>query len=103
MPGRGVANKSRRCVTLISETNALLFTPMLAEVAGSSLEPTHISSPLRTSLRRTQVVRGKATQIDLERRRVTVALGGHADNNSAEPRQELPYDYLILALGAVSN
>src|ERR671919_400749 len=66
--------------TLVSETNALLFTPMLAEVAGSSLEPTHISSPLRTSLRRTQVVRGKATQIDLERRRVTVALGGHAEN-----------------------
>ena len=89
--------------TLVSETNALLFTPMLAEVAGSSLEPTHISSPLRTSLRRTQVVRGKVTRIDLERRRVMVALGGHADNNSAEPPQELRYDHLILALGAVSN
>jgi NADH dehydrogenase len=89
--------------TLVSETNALLFTPMLAEVAGSSLEPTHISSPLRTSLRRTQVVRGKATQIDLERRRVTVALGEQVDNNSAKPPQELPYDHLILALGAVSN
>ena len=38
-------------ITLVSETNALLFTPMLAEVAGSSLEPSHISSPLRTSLR----------------------------------------------------
>src|SRR5262249_10552980 len=37
-------------VTLVSDSNALLFTPMLAEVAGSSLEPTHISSPLRTSL-----------------------------------------------------
>jgi len=89
--------------TLVSETNALLFTPMLAEVAGSSLEPTHISSPLRTSLRRTQVVRGKATQIDLDRRRVTVALGGHAENDSEDPPQELPYDHLILALGAVSN
>ena len=31
---------------------------MLAEVAAGSLEPTHISSPLRTSLRRTEVVRG---------------------------------------------
>src|SRR5260370_684876 len=29
-------------LTLINETNALLFTPMLAEVAGSSLEPSHI-------------------------------------------------------------
>jgi NADH dehydrogenase len=75
--------------TLVSETNALLFTPMLAEVAGSSVEPTHISSPLRTSLRRTQVVRGKATQIDLERRRVTVALGRHTDDNGADSAQEL--------------
>ena len=32
-------------MTLISETNALLFTPMLAEVAGSTLEPSHISTP----------------------------------------------------------
>ena len=88
--------------TLVSETNALLFTPMLAEVAGSSLEPTHISSPLRTSLRRTQVVRGKATQIDLERRRVTVAVG-RQENNGADSPQEVPYDHLILALGAVSN
>jgi len=32
---------------LVSDTNALLFTPMLAEVAGSSLEATHITSPLR--------------------------------------------------------
>jgi NADH dehydrogenase len=31
-------------IVLVSETNALLFTPMLAEVAASSLEPTHISS-----------------------------------------------------------
>ena len=76
---------------------------MLAEVAGSSLEPTHISSPLRTSLRRTQVVRGKVTQIDLERRLVTVAFSGQAEQNATASTQELPYDHLVLALGAVSN
>ncbi len=42
-------------ITLISETNALLFTPMLAEVAGSSLEPSHITTPLRSSLHCTRV------------------------------------------------
>jgi len=89
--------------TLVSDTNALLFTPMLAEVAGSSLEPTHISSPLRTSLRRTQVVRGKATQIDLDRHRVSVVVGSKPENNGAGSAQELPYDHLILAMGAVSN
>lgn len=34
-------------VTLISDSNFLLFTPMLAEVASSALEPTHISTPVR--------------------------------------------------------
>src|SRR5271168_674352 len=44
--------------TLVSDTNALLFTPMLAEVAGSSLEPSHISAPLRSSLHRPEFIRG---------------------------------------------
>jgi NADH:ubiquinone reductase (H+-translocating) len=47
-------NDSAVSITLVSDTNALLFTPMLAEVAGSSLEPSHISTPLRTSLHRTE-------------------------------------------------
>lgn len=54
--------------TLISEGNALLFTPMLAEVAGSSLEPSHISSPLRTSLHRTKVLRARVAGVDFERK-----------------------------------
>jgi len=81
--------------TLVSETNALLFTPMLSEVAGSSLEPTHISSPLRTSLRRTDVFRGRVARIDLEGRRVAVSV-----NDAVE---ELAYDHLVIALGAVPN
>jgi len=83
--------------TLVSETNALLFTPMLAEVAGSSLEPTHISSPLRTSLHRTRVIRGRVSQVDLESRRVRILLGDGAATET------LSYDHLILALGSVSN
>ena len=83
--------------TLVSETNALLFTPMLAEVAGSSLEPTHISSPLRTSVHRTRVICGRASQIDLEGRRLTILLG------DGSATQMLTYDHLVLALGSVSN
>ena len=82
-------------LTLVSETNALLFTPMLAEVAGSSLEPTHISTPLRSSLHRTEFLRGRVTQVDLEKRRVFVA-GDSQD-------REVEYDHLVFALGAVSN
>ena len=87
-------------ISLVSETNALLFTPMLAEVAGSSLEPSHISTPLRTALHRTDFVRGRVTSVDLENRRVVLDadMGG---NESC--RSELAYDHLVLALGAVSN
>jgi NADH:ubiquinone reductase (H+-translocating) len=91
--------------TLVSDTNALLFTPMLAEVAGSSLEPTHISSPLRTSLRRTQVVRGRVISIDLEKRCVFLAMGGGARGISPpnSVTEELRFDHLVLALGSVTN
>ncbi|HEX5051063.1 MAG TPA: NAD(P)/FAD-dependent oxidoreductase [Planctomycetota bacterium] len=83
-------------LTIVSETNALLFTPMLAEVAASSLEATHITSPLRTGLRRTTVVRGTAVAIDLGKRSVRVERALGVD-------QEIGYDHLVLALGAVSN
>jgi NADH:ubiquinone reductase (H+-translocating) len=82
-------------ISLVSDTNALLFTPMLAEVAGSSLEPSHISVPLRSSLRLTHFVRGRVTGVDLQKR--MIVLDGEGD------RRELPYDHVIFALGAVSN
>jgi len=88
-------------ITLVSDTNALLFTPMLAEVAGSSLEPSHISTPLRSSLHRTEFIRGHAAEIDLEQRRVILG-NGSADQGTG-PTREIPYDHLVLALGSVSN
>ena len=60
-------------IILVSETNSLLFTPMLAEVAGSSLEPSHISTPLRSSLPRTNFIRATVETIDLEKRIVKLA------------------------------
>jgi NADH:ubiquinone reductase (H+-translocating) len=83
--------------TLISEGNALLFTPMMAEVAGSSLEPSHISSPLRTSLRRTDVVRTRVTGVDFEKRQVLIDYGTGGDP------EVTPYDHLVFAIGSVSN
>lgn len=88
---------SSAMITLISETNALLFTPMLAEVAGSTLEPGHISTPLRSSLRRTEFIRGQVSAIDLENRKVVLA------SDSPTAPLVVPYDHLVLALGSVSN
>jgi NADH dehydrogenase len=88
-------------LTLVNETNALLFTPMLAEVAGSSLEPSHISTPLRSTLRRTEFIRGVVADVDLEKR--LVILRGDAGARGVPPPREVPYDHLIFALGSISN
>jgi NADH:ubiquinone reductase (H+-translocating) len=88
---------SSAMITLISETNALLFTPMLAEVAGSTLEPGHISTPLRSSLHRTEFIRGRVNAIDLENRKVVLA------SDSSRAQLVVPFDHLVLALGSVSN
>ena len=91
-------------ITLVSDTNALLFTPLLAEVAASSLEPTHISSPLRTILRRTRVVRARAVDVDLERRCVRLAPEpATAGVWSPAEADAVPFHHLVLALGSVSN
>ena len=89
-------------ITLVSETNALLFTPMLAEVAGGSLEASHISTPLRSGLHRTEFIRGRVQKIDLERRLVSVGESGASADDAGE-RRELVWDHLVLALGATSN
>jgi NADH:ubiquinone reductase (H+-translocating) len=68
---------------------------MLVEFAASGLEPTHIATPLRTSLKRTRVLRGRVTSFDLERRQVQL--------NEEGPQTGLHYDHLVLALGSVSS
>lgn len=83
-------------VTLVSETNSLLFTPMLAEVAGGSLEPSHIGTPLRGSLKRTVVVRARATAVDDTLREVSLMAAGGVS-------QVVKYDYLVISVGSVSN
>src|SRR6266403_307703 len=88
-------------LTLINETNALLFTPMLAEVAGSSLEPSHISTPLRSTLRRTEFIRGVVTNVDLENRLVILRHDPAVDGASAG--RQVPYDHLVFARGSISN
>jgi len=67
---------------------------MLPEVAAGELELSTIVNPLRRMLKRVKSFVGTIEAIDLEARRVTVshAFDGHT--------HELPYDQLILALGA---
>jgi NADH dehydrogenase len=84
-------------VTLVSRDNFFLFTPMLHEVAASDLDITHIVSPLRTLLRRCTIFVGDVESIDLDNRRVRVSHGFERHEH------ELQYDYLVIALGSITN
>jgi NADH dehydrogenase len=84
-------------VTLVNRENFFLFTPMLHEVAAGDLDLTHIVNPVRKLLRRSQFFNGDIKSINLNERTV---IATHADDNHDH---ELRYDYLVLALGSVTN
>jgi NADH dehydrogenase len=84
-------------VVLISRENYLLFTPMLHEVAAGDLYPPDIVQPLRTWLRHVRFLEGEVIDVNLDARVVRYAAG------SLRRRQEITYDYLLLALGSETN
>jgi NADH dehydrogenase len=84
-------------IKLVSRDNFVLFTPMLHEVAASDLDITTIVNPIRKMVRRTEFMAADVTTIDLDSKRVTVAHGFDRHTHC------LPYDHLVLALGAVPN
>jgi NADH dehydrogenase len=83
-------------VTIVTDVNFMLYTPLLPGAAAGTLEPRHVVVPLREHLARTDLLLAHVTGADPERRRVFVT--------TAEGEQrELPYDQLIVALGSISR
>ncbi len=78
---------------LVSESNFFLFTPLLPQIPSSYIEPRHIIQSLRDVRRhrRFRFLRARATGFDLAGRWVHSTAG------------DIPFDYLILALGSVPN
>jgi hypothetical protein len=63
-------------VVLVSQSNYLLFTPMLAEVAGGELEAQHIGVPLRAALPHTEVRRTEVLSIQTRGQIVGIRVDG---------------------------
>ena len=86
-------------ITLLSERNFFLFTPMLAEAATGAVETRHVLHPIRPLCGAWGVEFGEMSveAIDLERRRVL------ARHSRSPLRQEIQYDRLIVTLGARPN
>jgi NADH dehydrogenase len=86
-------------VTLVSDRNFFLFTPMLAEAATGAVETRHVCYPIRPLCGEwgIEFAEMDIDRIDLERRRL---VGRHHRSPVA---QQVSYDMLVLALGAAPN
>lgn len=84
-------------ITLISENNYLLFTPMLPEVPSSSIEAKHIITPIRAFFRRARFQNSHVHSIDLENRRIRTS---HCEQCH---HIQLTFDHLVLAVGSTTK
>ena len=83
-------------IVLISRDNFLHLTPLLFEACSGVLELRHCAQPIRPCLRRARFIEATVEAVDLEHHIVrAAAAGGRA--------YEVPFDQLVVALGATTN
>ena len=83
-------------ITLVSDVNFLLYTPLLPGACAGSLEPRHVVVPLREELDWTDVRLARVTGADPTVSELQVT--------TLDGREEvMRYDQLIVALGSVSR
>ena len=92
----GVPDGEKR-VALVTERNVLVFQPMLAEVAGSSLAAVDVVNPLRQFCRGVNVLQGTIQKIDWASRSLTL------DGGRFTRDHKVGFRHLVLALGSVTD
>src|SRR4051794_18251413 len=83
-------------ITLVSDVNFLLYTPLLPGAAAGTLEPRHVVVPLREELDCTNIRLGRITGLDPDANELRFRTPLGKD-------ESMSYDQLILALGSVSR
>lgn len=84
-------------ITIISNDNFFLFTPMLPQVVSGLIHPSNISTPIRYFCKKAKFLQANVESIDLDQQLVTIQRS--FDNKV----HTLEYDYLVLSLGGKSN
>ncbi|MEQ3550214.1 NAD(P)/FAD-dependent oxidoreductase [Pseudonocardia nematodicida] len=79
-------------LTLVSPRNYFLYSPLLPDVTAGIVEPRHIAVPLHQVLRRTRIVIGRVTTVDVAARTLQVDTG-----------ETLGWDRLVLTPGSVTR
>jgi len=84
-------------ISLVNQENYSVYQPMLPEVISGSIGLTDVVSPIRRICPRSHLIMREVESIDLAKKVVTVAPGFRPR------RMELPYDYLVIALGGITD
>jgi NADH:quinone reductase (non-electrogenic) len=83
-------------ITLVSRQNFFVLTPLLFEACSGRLELWHCAQPIRAALRRARFIEATVESLDVERRVVRILIPDRGPH-------ELPYDHVVVALGASTN
>lgn len=95
---RDLAQDASFQITLIDRNNYHTFTPLLYQVATCALNASDIAYPVRTIFRHQHNVHfllGEVTAIDYTAKAISVYTAGET--------RHMPYDYLLVAAGSVTN
>ena len=84
-------------ISIVSQDNFFLHTPMLPEMATGVIEPRHIATPIRAFCKRARFYQSKVDSIDTVSRQVTIT------RMFDDKKKILDYDYLVVAMGNKTN
>lgn len=83
-------------IVLFNQENHLVFSPLLADAVGASLNPMDVVVPLRQLLPKVRCRTQEIVRIDLVNRRVHAVGNGRGE-------ETFSYDHLVIACGQVAN
>ena len=84
-------------ITLVSDDNFLLFTPMLPQIVAGTITPRHIVMPLRALCKKARIYESVVRDIDPIQQHVTL------EGTPEKIVIRIHYDYLVIALGSKTN
>ena len=84
-------------ITLVSDDNFLLFTPMLPQIVAGTITPRHIVMPLRALCKKARIYESVVRDIDPIQQHVTL------EGTPEKIGIRIHYDYLVIALGSKTN
>jgi NADH dehydrogenase len=93
---RSLLNEQEARIVLFSEENYMVFQPLLAEVAGSSIAPEVAAAPLRVALSKVECRREKVLDVLLGDKRLVYETPDGV-------KAELAYDHVVIACGSSVN